>query len=137
MSELVKVKERPGGPYTNDVMTTRHHLYADEPVDLGGADLGPSPYEYLCAGLGACTSITMRMYANRKDWPVTQITVDVTYERETHADGIARNVFTRLIKIDGDIDEAQHMRLIEIANKCPVHRTLEAGSDVITRAVKD
>ncbi len=132
MTEPVTVRERPGGIYTNDVLTTRHHLFADEPVALGGADIGPTPYEYLCAGLGACTSITLRMYAERKNWPVTHIAVDVTHERVTHADGIARNVFLRVLTIEGDIDEAQHSRMIEIADKCPVHRTLEAGSDVIT-----
>lgn len=134
MSEPVTVKERAGGLYTNDVVTSRHHLYADEPVELGSADLGPTPFEYLCAGLGACTSITLRMYADRKKWPVNHIEVDVSHTRETHADGLRRDVFTREITIEGDVDEVQRARLIEIANKCPVHRTLEAGSDVITRA---
>ncbi|MGJ8561964.1 MAG: OsmC family protein [Alphaproteobacteria bacterium] len=134
MSEPVTVKERAGGLYTNDVVTSRHHLYADEPVELGSADLGPTPFEYLCAGLGACTSITLRMYADRKKWPVSHIEVDVSHTRETHADGLRRDVFTREITIEGDVDEVQRARLIEIANKCPVHRTLEAGSDVITRA---
>ena len=134
MSEPVTVRERPGGQFTNDVLTTRHHLFADEPVELGGADIGPSPYEYLCAGLGACTSMTLRMYAERKKWPVSHISVDVTHERVTHADGIARNVFTRILTIEGDIDEGQQSRMLEIADKCPVHRTLEAGSDVITKA---
>ena len=134
MSETVTVREREGGVYTNDVLTSRHHLYADEPLELGSADLGPTPYEYLCAGLGACTSITLRMYADRKKWPVTHIGVDVSFSRETHGDGLQRNVFTRIITVEGDLDEGQHARMIEIANKCPVHRTLEAGSDVINRA---
>lgn len=132
MAETVTVKERPGGLYTNDVQTSRHHLYADEPASMGSADLGPSPYEYLCAGLGACTSITLRMYAERKNWPVTHIAVDVSFSRETHGDGITRNVFTRNITLDGDLDETQRRRMIEIADRCPVHRTLEAGSDVLT-----
>ena len=134
MSEPVIVSERAGGVYTNDVKTSRHHLYADEPIDLGSADLGPTPYEYLCAALGACTSITMRMYANRKGWPVDHIGVTVTHAKEIHGDGLRRDVFTRVIAIEGDLDEAQRSRMIEIANKCPVHRTLEAGSDVITKA---
>ena len=134
MAETVTVKERSGGIYTNDMQTSRHHLYADEPESMGGADLGPTSYEYLCAGLGACTSITLRMYAERKGWPVTHIGVDVSFSRETHADGLQRNVFTRVITLEGDLDEGQHARMIEIANKCPVHRMLEAGSDVITRA---
>ncbi|NNE57060.1 MAG: OsmC family protein [Hellea sp.] len=134
MSEPISISERPGGKYTNDVRSSRHHLYADEPVDLGGADLGPSPYEYLCAALGACTSITLRMYADRKKWPVSHISVDVSHSKEIHGDGIKRDVFTRMISVQGDLDETQHARMIEIANRCPVHRTLEAGSDVITKA---
>jgi len=132
MSETVTVKERAGGIYTNDVMTSRHHLYADEPVEFGSSDLGPTPYEYLCAALGACTSITLRMYTGRKKWNVDHIAVDVTHKKETHGDGITRDTFTRVITVEGDLDEAQRARIIEIANKCPVHRTLEAGSDVIT-----
>lgn len=132
MSETVQVSEREGGIYTNDVRTSRHHLYVDEPADLGSADLGPTPFEYLCAALGACTSITLRMYAERKKWSVDHINVDVSHTKETHSDGITRDVFSRVISLTGDLDEAQRSRMIEIANKCPVHRTLEAGSDVIT-----
>ena len=73
MSEPVIVKERLGGKYTNDVMTSRHHLFADEPADFGSADMGPTPFEYLCAALGACTTITMRMYIERKGWKLSLI----------------------------------------------------------------
>ncbi len=135
MAEAVIVSERPGGVYTQDVKTSRHHIFADEPIDLGSADLGPTPYELLCSGLGACTSITMRMYAERKKWPVDHISVSVSHNKEIHGDGLRRDVFTREISITGNLDEAQRARMIEIANKCPVHRTLEAGSDVITKAV--
>lgn len=134
MAETIQISERPGGKYTNDVRSSRHHLYADEPADLGSSDLGPTPYEYLCAALGACTSITMRMYADRKKWPVEHIAVDVSHSKEIHGDGIKRDVFTREISIKGDLDETQHDRMLEIANKCPVHRTLEAGADVITKS---
>jgi len=134
MAEIITVSERPGGKYTNDVRSSRHHLYADEPADFGSADLGPTPYEFLCAGLGACTSITLRMYADRKKWPVTHIAVDVSHSKEIHGDGLKRDVFTRIITVEGDLDETQHARMIEIANKCPVHRTLEASSDVITKS---
>lgn len=134
MHETITISERPGGKYTNDVRSSRHHFYADEPVDLGGSDLGPTPYELLNAALGACTSITLRMYADRKKWPVEKISVDVTHAKEIHGDGIKRDVFTRIITVEGDLDEAQHARMIEIANKCPVHRTLEAGADVITKS---
>lgn len=133
MAETITVSERPGGVYTNDVRSSRHHLFADEPIDLGSSDLGPTPFEYLCAALGACTSITLRMYADRKKWPVEHISVDVSYGKEIHGDGIKRDVFTREIIVKGDLDESQRSRLGEIANKCPVHRTLEAGSDVITK----
>jgi len=134
MSDIITVSERPGGKYTNDVKSSRHQLLADEPTEYGSADLGPSPFEFLSIGLGACTSMTLRGYADRKGWPVEKISVDVTHTKEIHADGIKRDVFTRTISIDGDLDEAQLNRMIEIAGKCPVHRTLEAGSDVITKA---
>jgi len=78
--------------------------------------------------------MTLRIYADRKKWPVEHISVDVSHAREIHSDGIKRDVFTRIISITGDLDETQRTRMIEIANKCPVHRTLEAGSDVITKA---
>lgn len=133
MSGTVTISERAGGVYTNDVKTSRHHLYADEPEKFGSADLGPSPFEYLCAALGACTSMTLRMYGNRKKWPIDHISVDVSHKKETYSDSIARDVFTRIITITGNIDEKQRSRMIEIADKCPVHRTLEASSDILTR----
>ena len=68
MAETIRVSERTGGKYTNDVRSSRHHAYADEPVELGGADLGPTPYEYLNAGLAACTVMTLKLYAERKQW---------------------------------------------------------------------
>jgi len=134
MSESIMVSEREGGKYTNDVRSSRHQLYADEPAEFGSADLGPTPYEYLCAALGACTSITMRMYADRKKWAVGKISVNVSHQKEIHGDGIKRDVFTREISMKGELDEAQKARMIEIANKCPVHRTLEAGADIVTKA---
>ncbi len=73
------------------------------------------------------------MYADRKKWPVTHISVDVSHQKETHSDGISRDVFTRVIAIEGDIDEAQRARMLEIADKCPVHRTLEASADILTK----
>jgi len=135
MSEPVIVRERPGGVYTNDVMTSRHHLYADEPADLGSADLGPTPYEYLCAALGACTSITLRMYITRKKWSVDNVAVKVSHKKITIGDLPPKDVFTREIKISGDVDKTQRARIIEIANKCPVHRTLERNSDIETHEI--
>ncbi len=133
MAEPVIVKERPGGKYTNDVMTSRHHLYADEPESLGSADLGPTPYEYLCAALGACTSITLRMYISRKGWPVDNIAVKVSHKKIAIGDLPPKDVFTREITISGDVDAEQRARIIQIANKCPVHKTLEASSDIETQ----
>ena len=130
--EPVIVRERAGGKYTNDVLTSRHHLYADEPADLGSADLGPTPYEYLCAALGACTSITLRMYIERKDWSVDNVSVKVSHKKIVIGDLPPKDVFTREIMLTGDIDEKQRARIIEIANKCPVHRTLERSSDIET-----
>lgn len=128
MTEMVTVSERDGGKYTNDVRTSRHHLYADEPAALGSSDLGPTPFEYLAAGLGACTTITLRMYADRKKWPLDSVSVDVTQSKDAHG----KHVFTRKLTLHGDLDAAQRERLKEIAIKCPVHKVLHAGSDVIT-----
>jgi len=135
MVESVIVKERPGGIYTQDVLTERHHLFADEPASYGSADIGPSPYELLCASLGACTSITLRMYSERKKWPVENISVDISHKKIAIGDLPPKDVFTRNITITGDVDETQRKRIIEIANKCPVHRTLEASSDIETYEV--
>lgn len=132
MADPVIVKERPGGKYTQDVMTSRHHLYADEPASYGSADLGPTPYEYLCAALGACTTITMRMYIERKKWPVDHLACKVTHKKVVRGEDAPQDVFTRSLTIEGDIDEAQRNRIMEIANKCPVHRTLEANSHINT-----
>jgi len=133
MAEPVIVKERLGGIYTQDVITTRHHLYADEPTSYGSADLGPSPYELLCASLGACTSMTLRMYVERKQWSVENIAVKVSHKKLQFSELPPKDVFTREITITGDVDEAQRARMIVIANKCPVHKTLEASSDIETR----
>lgn len=132
MSEPVIVQERAGGKYTQDVITSRHHLYADEPASYGSADLGPTPYEYLCGALGACTSITIRMYVERKKWDVSNIRVKVSHKKVSRGEAPARDVFTRAITIEGDVGAEQRARMLEIAGKCPVHKTLEASSEVIT-----
>ncbi|MEP3889599.1 MAG: OsmC family protein [Hellea sp.] len=132
MTDPVIVKERAGGKYTQDVNTPRHHLFADEPKSYGSADIGPAPYELLCASLGACTSITLRMYVERKGWSVDNIAVKVTHKKMKYSELPPKDVFTREITITGDVDAAQRARMIVIANKCPVHRTLEASSDIET-----
>ncbi|MEX1250806.1 MAG: alpha/beta fold hydrolase [Hyphomonas sp.] len=127
----VVAEEAGQGPYTNLVRSGRHSLMADEPVDVGGADAGPSPYDLLAASLAACKSMTMRMYANRKQWKVDQIAVSVKHDK-VHAADCADcetregkiDVFTVSLTIEGDLDAEQRARLIEISGKCPVHRTL-------------
>ena len=125
----VTVAETGTGTYTNDVTLGRHRFLSDEPASLGGNDDGPNPYDLLCAALGSCTSMTIRMYADRKGWPVGQITVDVDHQR---VDG--DDIFTRSISILGDLDDEQRARLIEIATRCPVHRTLERASTIVTES---
>lgn len=99
-----------------------HHLTADEPRDLGGGDTGPSPHELVAAGLGSCTAITLQMYADKKGWPLQDTEVEVTVA--TTAEG---TTFQRKLRFVGELDETQRARLVEIADRCPVHRTLTAG----------
>jgi len=126
------------GPYQNEVLIGGRRFLADEPKSVGGADTGPDPYAWVTAGLGACTSMTLRMYANRKGWPLTRVTVGLDHAKK-HADDCTDcgpkdriDVFTRSIHIEGDLDDAQRQRLLEIADRCPVHRTLEQSSKVET-----
>lgn len=117
----------------------KHHTLADEPVSYGGTDLGMTPFNFLSAGLAACTSMTMRMYARRKGWPVEHISVDVIHDK-IHASECATcetsegkiDQFKRVITIEGDLSEDQRQRLIEIADKCPVHRTLHSEVQITT-----
>ncbi len=114
-----------------------HHLLADEPRAYGGTNRGLSPYGFISSGLGACTSMTIRMYARRKGWPLTGIRVDVTHDKVHAQDAETRGVekidtFRREITLMGDLDEEQRAKLLEIADKCPVHRTLEQSSHIET-----
>jgi uncharacterized OsmC-like protein/fermentation-respiration switch protein FrsA (DUF1100 family) len=137
----VVVRETRDGKYQNDVVVGPHHLFADEPVAIGGADTGPGPYEYVLAGLGACTSITMRMYADRKSLPLDRVTVTLSHSR-IHAEDCAEcetkagmlDQFDRVISMAGALDADQRKRLMEIADKCPVHRTLTSEVHIVTRA---
>jgi uncharacterized OsmC-like protein/alpha/beta superfamily hydrolase len=116
-----------------DIMADGHSLVADEPVSSGGSDLGPTPYDYLMAGLGACTAMTLRLYADRKDWPLDSVTVRLNHQKihaedcetcetkEGRLDQIARQ-----IELTGALDDQQKNRLLQIANRCPVHRTLKS-----------
>lgn len=138
-SEQVAVRLNEG-PFLTEVLAGNHHLYADEPKSFGGQDLGPSPYEFLSTGLGACTAMTLRMYADRKKWPLEEVEVHLSYDSKYFEDSQAcedakRKIgkFERIVKIKGDLTEEQLNRLVEIANRCPVHKTLEAGVKVSTR----
>jgi putative redox protein len=106
---------------------------ADEPVSEGGLGLGPTPHDLVCAGLAACTAMTMRLYAKHKGWALGAVHVAVTHAR--HASETPADRFERRIEFAGDLDEVQRARLLEIAEKCPVHRMLEAGSAIVTTAV--
>jgi len=137
----VVVRETRDSKYQNEVVVGPHHLFADEPAAVGGADTGPGPYDYVLAGLGACTSITMRMYADRKSLPLDRVTVTLSHSK-IHAEDCAEcetkvgmlDRFDRVIRIEGALDADQRKRLMEIADKCPVHRTLESEVHIVTTA---
>ena len=136
----VLVRETREGKFTNQVIVGRHVIRADEPVAAGGLDSGLSPYDLLCAALGACTAMTIRLYADLKGVPVERISVELKHDKihasdcaecETREGKIDR--IERLIGFEGNLDEAQRQKLLEIANKCPVHRTLHSEVVIPTR----
>lgn len=137
---VVRVSEADRDGFLQDVTTGSHvHLLADEPLAYGGTNMGMSPYGFLTAGLGACTSMTIRMYARRKDWPLDHVAVDVSHNK-VHAQDAAIGTeakidsFLRVITLSGDdLTQEQRERLLEIADRCPVHRTLERTSHVETK----
>ncbi len=135
---ITRVSEADAQGFLQDVMSgPKHHALADEPEAYGGTNRGMSPYGFLAAALGACTSMTIRMYARRKKWPLDHISVDVSHSKVHAQDAGARNndkidEFRREIRLTGDLDDEQRARLLEIADKCPVHRTLERASHVVT-----
>ena len=119
----VIVQENGQGRYQQEVIVGEHRLLADEPVSVGGADAGPAPLDFVMAGLGACTSMTLRMYAERKGIPLTRISVSLGHDKVV-IDGVKRDRILRKIRLDGDLSGEQRARLLEIANRCPVHRAL-------------
>ncbi len=114
--------------YSVKLQNGRHEFAADEPMDKGGTDTGPAPDEILEASLASCTAITLRMYADRKEWKVTAIEVTVSLERVD-----AKTIFTRSIKLEGNIDETQRERLLQIAKACPVSKTLLGEIEINSR----
>lgn len=140
---IVRVTEDSAGGLLQHVSVDgRFHLLADEPVSLGGSDLGPTPYQFLSAALGTCTAITLRMYARRKKLALTGIVVDVSHDKIHRADSDAAgggrgsriDRFRRVIRLEGDLTDAERTRLMEIADLCPVHKTLEHEARVETVA---
>ncbi|WP_299867738.1 bifunctional alpha/beta hydrolase/OsmC family protein [uncultured Roseobacter sp.] len=135
---VLRVSEADPQGYLTDITSSDgHHLLADEPLAYGGTNKGLSPYGFLSAGLGACTSMTLRMYARRKGWPLAHVSVDVSHNKMHAQDaetavGEKIDTWRRRITLTGDLDAEQRARLLEIADKCPVHRTLERSSTVIT-----
>jgi uncharacterized OsmC-like protein len=137
----VVVRETRMGSLQNEVIAGRHHFLADEPASVGGMDTGPGPYDLLLAALGACTAMTVRLYADRKQWPLKRTTVKLKHGR-VYAQDCAEcetkegkiDHIDRVITFEGELDAEQHKRLIEIADKCPVHHTLT--SEVIIKSVE-
>ncbi len=138
---IVRVEEADPEGFLQDVNAgPHHHALADEPLAYGGTNRGMSPYGFLSAGLGACTSMTIRMYARRKGWPLDHVSVDISHNKVHAQDaetgsGDKIDLWRRRIRLTGDLSADQRQRLLEIADKCPVHRTLERSSEVQTELV--
>jgi putative redox protein len=140
---VVEVEETLTGRYMQTVRSGRHAFTADEPVAAGGNDAGPNPYEFLLMGLGACTSMTLRMYAEMKKLPLRQVRVRLSHSKihaEDCTDCATRegkvDQITREIELEGDLTEEQRQRLLEIAHRCPVNRTLTSEIKVRSRLVE-
>ena len=129
--EHVRVMETGAGKFQNAVQAGRHRLFADEPASVGGLDTGPSPYDLLSAALGACTAMTLRLYAERKQIELGRVQVDVSHEK-IHVRAGKIDCFTRVISVEGEVPGELAGKIVEIAGKCPVHRTLENGSQIRT-----
>jgi uncharacterized OsmC-like protein/alpha-beta hydrolase superfamily lysophospholipase len=147
-NDAVVVRETGAGKFQNAIAAGPHLLLADEPLSAGGLDSGPNPYAYLAAALGACTSMTLRIYAERKRITLGRLTVSIKHGKlpAEHCDDCGAvaegrsgqiDRFERTIAVEGGVDAAMADKLIEIAGKCPVHRTLESRSAVVTKLAED
>ena len=137
---VLRVREADPDGFLQDInLGHRFHTQSDEPVAYGGTDKGMTPYGFLAAGLGACTSMTIRMYARRKKWDLRNIWVDVKHDamhaQDANGGHSKIDTFLREIHLEGDLDDAQRARLLEIADRCPVHKTLESSAEIETRLV--
>jgi len=129
--------------FTTHLKLGNHYLKADEPIRVGGKDYGPTPYELLAGSLSACTAMTIQMYAKRKKWVIDNVQVHTSYSKDHATDcedcenneGAKIDTFTREIRFDGELDEKQLKRLLQIADKCPVHKTLHSETQVITKII--
>jgi putative redox protein len=141
MREVIVQGEASG--FAQQILAGGHALTADEPIDSGGTDIGPPPYDLLLAALGACTSMTVGMYARRKSWPLESVTVRLRHSRvhETDCatceseDGMLDRI-ERDLEFIGALNDEQRAKLVEISNKCPVHRTLSSEIDIQTRLIE-
>ena len=137
---IVLIEDNEAGPFATTVRSGTHALSADEPAANGGNDTGPDPYSYLLAALGACTSMTLRMYARQKKWPLEKVRVVLKHDK-IHANDCATceskegkvDRIERWIELDGPLSDEQQKRLLEIADRCPVHRTLTSEIVITTR----
>ena len=129
----VVVEETGEGNFQVEVLAGGVRFLADEPVEVGGLGAGPTPYDLLCAALGACTAMTVRMYARRKEWPLRRVRVCVGHARTKEED--PPDGFLREVALEGDLTDEQRSRLIEIAERCPVHASLKQGARVSTQQV--
>ncbi len=116
------------GRFQTEISVPGGTLLADEPVEVGGGGAGPTPYELLSAALAACTAMTLKLYAERKGWALPPFSVEAVHSR-----GATRDLFTREIVFEGALDAEQEAKLLEIADKCPVHRTLMRGFEIVTQ----
>ncbi len=135
----VQASVGPAG-FTTDIRAGVHRQVADEPVTVGGAEMGPTPYDYLLSALGACTAMTLRMYADRRQWPLEAVDVSLKHRKIHAADCLACDTrkgyvdqIEREISVSGPLDESQQARLLEIADRCPVHRSLHSEISIVSR----
>jgi len=140
--QQVVVKLSGEDEFTTNIQAGPHGLVADEPESVGGNDFGPDPYELLNSALGACTAMTLQMYARRKGWDLQDVTVHLSHSKETayfqdaQDSGNAKSKidrFERIIELEGDLDDEQRQRLLQIADRCPIHRTLESPQEFVTK----